>query len=123
MYALVYLMHPGTSCKVFEIFRCRVVGDPREPTVELWLLEADYSVECYTGVHLVFSVLGGICVLLYPIGVPLWFGTYLFRNRKQIRAAPDYNEVAHYKPLFQFYKPDCWLFEVYFMLEKVRASA
>jgi hypothetical protein len=83
------------------------------------LREADYNIECHTGLHLPFTVLGAFCMLLYPIGVPLWFGVFLFRNRKQIRAAPDFIEIAHYRPLFQFYKPDCWLFEVYFMLEKV----
>jgi hypothetical protein len=53
------------------------------------------------------------------MGVPRWFGVFLFRNCKQIRTAPDYIEIVHYKPLFQFYKPNCWLFEMYFMLEKV----
>ena len=40
------------------------------------------------------------------------FGGFLWRKREQVRRAPDYAEVAHYRPLFQFYKPDCYLFEV-----------
>ena len=45
------------------------------------------------------------------------------RNRVTIKQAPDFVGIAHYKPLFQFYKQDCFMFEIYFMLEKVRPWA
>ena len=54
--------------------------------------------------------------------MPLYFATILLRNQKQIVAAPDYIGIAQYKPLFTFYKADCFMFEIYFMLEKVRAG-
>jgi hypothetical protein len=65
MFAIVYLLYPGTCRKLFEIFRCRSVGHPSEPTASLLLLEADYTIECLTGMHLPFTVLGAVWILLY----------------------------------------------------------
>jgi hypothetical protein len=57
------------------------------------------------------------------VGVPLYLGTFLWRNSDTVKKAPDYIGIAHYKPLFQFYKQDCFMFEIFFMCEKVRRSA
>ena len=112
-FAIIYLLYPGTSKVVFEIFRCRAVGDGLD------LLEADYTIICWTGAHLFWSIVGGFCMLIYPIGIPLYLGRVLWINRECIRNAPGYISIAHYRPLFQFYQPDCFMFEIYFMLEKV----
>ena len=45
-------------------------------------------------------------------------------HRPQIGTAacpgnPNYIEIAHFKPIFQFYKPECFRFEIYFWMEKV----
>jgi hypothetical protein len=41
------------------------------------------------------------------------------QNRESIRLNPEYVSVLGYKPLFQFYKPQNYRWEIYFMLQKV----
>jgi hypothetical protein len=39
----------------------------------VWLLKADYNVQCFTGAHAGrYTVLGVAGVFLYPIGIPLF---------------------------------------------------
>jgi hypothetical protein len=80
LFAIIYLLYPGTSKGVFEIFRCHSVQDG------LSLLEADYTIECWVGLHLVAVAFGALCVLLYPVGIPLYLGRQMWRNKAQIRA-------------------------------------
>jgi hypothetical protein len=39
--------------------------------------------------------------VLYPLGIPLFLGSKLWRNRETVHNAPDYVGIAHYKPLSQ----------------------
>jgi hypothetical protein len=113
LFAIVYLLYPSTSKAVFVMFRCRLVAPA------LSLLDDDYSIQCWTGAHLCFCFIGAFCLALYPVGIPLYLGRTMWARQDQIQANPKYIDIAHYRPLFQFYKADCFMFEIYFMLEKV----
>jgi len=141
---VVFIRYPATSRIIFDMFRCRPVSadDPS-------LLEMNYKETCYTGTHLIFSTLGVCFLCAYTFGIPafLLFKLNSFKTTIIGRPAssdykpavgrkgepgykaqvgteacpgnPNYIEIAHFKPIFQFYKPECFRFEMYFWMEKV----
>ena len=106
----IYLLYPGTSQAAFSALRCNDVGLQHE------LLEADYALICWDSDHWVYASIGIIGIIFYAIGIPLGLGYVLYKHRATIRSNPEYIEIAHYRPLFQFFKDDCYLFECYFMV-------
>jgi hypothetical protein len=131
MFFVVYLLYPGCSAMSFSIFRCRGLGGStlEEQTARL---DADYSILCAgvdapsqhpaqmtpTG-YTAMKALGWLFIGAFPIGIPTVLGFQLYRQRDVIRNNPDYVSLAHLKPLFVFYKPDAYLWEIWFMAEKV----
>jgi hypothetical protein len=93
-----------------------------------WLLMVDYMVTCYDeagGInadYLVYIMMVSVVVmcLLWSLGVPAYFGWWLYTHHKIIQARnADFAGIAPLRPLFMFFKPDCYMFEIYFMLEKL----
>lgn len=124
MFMVVYLLYPGVAAACFQMFHCRYLEGGSDVN-QLALLEVDMRLECSSlggersETYQMFSVLGIIAVCVYPIGVPLFLGIVLFTNRKTIQKNPNYITLGGLKPMFIFYKSDCYLWEVYFMIQKV----
>jgi len=125
------------------MFRCRPVGD------DVKLLEANYTQQCFQPEHNVFYAIGWFFLCTYTLGIPCFilykltsFQTTILgkpasknfqpavgrKGKKGYRPQvghpatpgnPNYIEIAPFKPLFQFFKPECYRFEVYFWMEKV----
>ena len=52
--------------------------------------------------------------------MPAYFGWKLYRNREVIQSGNfAFASIAPLRPLFMFFKPDCYYFEVFFMVEKL----
>jgi hypothetical protein len=78
---------------------------------------------------------GVMLSLLWPIGLLPFFLYFLVKNKVSIvgdQSDPDpkkysprnqkYYAVQPFRPLFRFYKNDCYKFEVYFLIEKIILS-
>ena len=55
------------------------------------LLVEDMRVACWEGQHAEYAAVAAVCVLVYPLGVPLFLAVKLWRNRdviKTVRARP-----------------------------------
>jgi hypothetical protein len=55
------------------------------------LLVEDMRVACWEGQHAEYAAVAAVCVLAYPLGVPLFLAVKLWRNRdaiKTVRARP-----------------------------------
>eukprot|EP01050_Picozoa_sp_SAG11_P050764 SAG11_NODE_28476_length_321_cov_0.828829_1_plen_98_part_01 len=50
----------------------------------------DADVDCNSTIYAVFQVLAGVCMVIYPIGIPLGFGYLLFKNRAELKR--DYSK-------------------------------
>ena len=121
IFAIVYLLYPSTSAMVFQTFFCRRLNDEG-----MMVLTADYSLLCYNvdgSMHddyqgnLIFAIFG---VLFWSMGVPIYFGWRLYRNRAAISKCNfDYYDIAPFRPLCMFMKPNCYMFEIFFMFEKL----
>eukprot|EP01043_Picozoa_sp_COSAG02_P046779 COSAG02_NODE_4411_length_5386_cov_8.551352_1_plen_1421_part_00 len=142
---IVFVRFPATSRIIFDMFRCRSVSAVDKSS----LLEVNYRETCYTGTHIVFSVLGILFLCAYTFGIPVFLLFKLSSFKTTIQGQPassdykpavgrkdqpgytpqvgtaacpgnqNYIEIAAYKPLFQFYRPECFKFEIYFWMEKV----
>ena len=127
----------------------RVAEDPNSVPNTINLLEAAYDEQCFQGDHWVFLAIGIFFLVAYTIGIPAWllYKLTLFKDTivgkppssgyrpaigkpgdpwyrpevgdKGSPGNPNYIEIAPFKPLFQFLKPQCYRFEVYFWIEKV----
>ena len=61
---VVYLRFPAVSRLVFDMFRCRPVGDGVK------LLEANYQQECFEPEHWTFFCIGVFFLCAYTLGIP-----------------------------------------------------
>jgi hypothetical protein len=118
-FAMVYLLFPSTAAIIMQSFYCRKIGE------NVRVLIADYTIFCtgpdgeLTDEYMPLLAFGLFATLVWSIGVPTFFGFKLYRNRMTILAGNmNYAGIAYLRPLFQFFKPNCYMFEVFFMLEK-----
>eukprot|EP00953_Heterococcus_sp_UTEX-ZZ885_P040890 20895-Heterococcus_DN1.PRE.4 len=70
------------STTVFQTFACDVIDD--DDALKPQYLRADYSIQCGTAKHKLFSVFAGIMVIIYPIGIPALYGWLLWHNRHKL---------------------------------------
>ena len=53
------------------------------------------------------------------LGVPLFFFYMLRKHKETIAKSPKYALISGMRPLYIFFKPSCYMFEVWFMFEKL----
>ena len=106
-FLLVFLLYPGLTNKIFEIFLCRDLGPNTSPTS---VLHADYNVDCEATQALRWAV-GSALVLAWPIGLPALLFYLMFRARARI-VAGDEDTVGMFNFLIADYKTDFWYWEV-----------
>ena len=124
IFFIIFMRYPGTSKKIFEMFSCRAVSATAS------LLEQDLTITCYEGAHSGFAALAAVFMILYPIGIPLSLFIFMRKYKSSITPTtdkegvdspgnPDFILVRPIKPIFQFYKPVNYNFELLFWVEKV----
>ena len=104
------LIYSTTSTTVFETFGC----DPLDDGVDY--LRADYRLECNSREYSIYRGFAVVMVVVYPIGIPLCFGSWVFMNRHALRGRSNAEGVrGHLKPfaeLWEPYKPERYYWEV-----------
>jgi len=68
---MCFFIYPNTSRVMLSMFRCHKIQ--LSPTESKSYLYADYSIECYEGSYDMYMILALVGVLLYPIGIPVFF--------------------------------------------------
>ena len=113
---LAYFVLPSTSLVLVRTFLCEDFADGTS------FLIADLSFRCETQEHTFAMVYAGICILIYPLGIPLVFGLTLYCYRAELRPSkerpqgwetPDPHdgeiklsqELSALRILFQEYRP------------------
>ena len=79
----LFLVYPGTSATVMQTFPCVTFSDGSRA------LNADLSVNCDSSEHGTWMILAIVGVVVYPVGIPVYLGIQLFRNRAAIRTRED----------------------------------
>ena len=111
-FMVIFLIYPSLCTNIFAIFHCFTV-DADENGASIAYIAADFRYQCtgvleYTsdGGSSFYSAhfwLGVLFVLMYPLGIPLWCGTTIFRQRAAIK---DGSGPSALKRLYEDYKPD-----------------
>eukprot|EP01052_Picozoa_sp_SAG31_P043235 SAG31_NODE_7139_length_1779_cov_1.342262_1_plen_104_part_10 len=90
------------------------------------MLAADHRIVCVdasgamSADYLPLFGVGLALFAVWTVGVPLLFGCQLYKHRRTIAEGnQNFAGVAHLRPLFIFLHPSCYMFEVYFMIEKL----
>ena len=104
-----FLVYSSVSATVFQAFACEDMDDGKT------FLRADYRIECDSPEHRAFQVYAGIMILVYPVGIPLFYSYLLYRNRrvlmdKAIRETSP--QVQAFSDLWAPYKPRRLYYEV-----------
>ena len=83
---VVYLRFPAVSRLVFDMFRCRPVGDG------VRLLEANYQQECFEPEHWIFFCVGVFFLCAYTLGIPCFILYQLTSYKTTILGRPASEE-------------------------------
>ena len=114
---VIFLAFPAVTNKIFSFFMCYQTGAPDSASTTTQFMYADFSQQCKTthkyGDHIMW-VFG--MMMAWPIGIPTLLLLLLWRHRKAILVHEGPHEL---ESLYIDYKPECYLWEVYQMLQKV----
>ena len=113
---VILLIFPGLSTKIFQMWKCQTFEGIEEP-----LLEVDYSIKCYQGEHIKYSVLAFVFMVLFIIGIPLTMFVLMYVNRKHLhdKESEHHHMVnATLGGLFIQYEEAYWWFELVILFNK-----
>ena len=106
---VVLLIYPPLSRRVVEYFACSNTIDGRSYLIK------DYRILCYTGEWLRTLVLALAAVIIYPFGIPAYFGVQLWKSRKRLQ---NPHVLARFGFLYSAYRPRSYLWDVFELLRK-----
>lgn len=101
---------------------------------EIWHMD-DFSIDCDSSTHVAMMIVAGICIVLYPIGIPVVF-LFLLRRDEQAgkqkelqryqaagsRQETDERGSSSFDFLKKDYKPEFYFFEAVNLMEKLIIS-
>ncbi len=105
----IFLVFPIVSSKVLRHYICDDIDGTS-------FLAADYRVKCFTDLWNLTSYVSTNFILLYPIGIPVFFFVLLRYNRKKL-ATPDVKAQLGF--LYAGYKESIWWWEIVDSLHKL----
>ena len=107
---LTFFVYSSVSSTLFKAFACEDLEDGRN------YLRADYSIECDSSEHRGFQVYAGFMILFYTVGIPVFYGILLFRDRAVLKQGDADREettrVTSISDLWSPYKPSVFYYEV-----------
>jgi len=79
---VLYVMVPAASQVTFKTFACETLDDEKKEGATVRMLRNDYSIDCDGAAHIYAQTFAVVMILVWPIGVPLFFSVLLFRHYK-----------------------------------------
>lgn len=113
-FLVLFMLYPLLSRTCFRMFSCHWLS------IEEGWVPDDYSIDCEDEVHTIMKIAATICVLVYPIGVPLVFLWLLVSDNRAQQAASD--KRINLEFLRADYNDSCYYFETVILLEKLLLS-
>ena len=80
---VIFLTYPSTCSTVFKTFMAETFDADGEE--KMTLLRADRSIDMTSPTFTIFYVYAWVMVGVFPIGVPLFYASLLFRSRHELR--------------------------------------
>ena len=116
---ITYFTLPGICTIIFRVFPpCEDVDPEDVSSGSDRYMTADYSISCDSNRYW-FAYYYALCmVVVYPIGVPLYYWVLLYRSRDEIKCRVEQAPVqaqdleptflSSMSTLYAFYKPEFW---------------
>ena len=109
---VIFLLYPLLSRTTFHMMptSCQMLAEG-----ERWHMD-DYSIDCGSATHITFIAFAAVCILAYPIGIPLAFLYLLRRNEGKSLdvvhldnkgSSENVRNVTRNSSAFDFLKKDC----------------
>ena len=108
LYSL-FLVFPSLSSNVLRLYVCTDIDGTQ------WLL-TNLRVQCYTSVWYQYAYVAAPFILLYPVGIPLYFFVLLYSNR---HALHERRVQAQLGFLYASYQRQLWWFEILDSIHKL----
>lgn len=106
---LTFVVYSPVSSILFQMFACDRLDDGG------YYLRADYRIECDSSAHEWLQVYACCMIILYTVGIPMFYGILLFRNREVLidKNAREGNLMAKTTSgLWEAYEPPCFYYEL-----------
>ncbi|CAN0353583.1 unnamed protein product [Ectocarpus sp. 6 AP-2014] len=106
-----FLVYSSVSAMVFQTFACEELDNGVK------YLRADYRIECDSLEHRAFQVFAGVMILVYPVGIPLFYAHLLYKNRGVLQSEDTViretsPQVQPISDLWMPYKPGWFYYEL-----------
>ena len=99
---ILFLIYPSESSTILRLYICKDIDGTG-------YLLTDVRVQCYTDTWHIYTLASIPLILLYPVGIPVFFYTLLRTNRNQLH---DKRIQAQLGFLYAGYTAECWWFEL-----------
>ncbi len=98
----MFAIYPTEASRILNMFVCKQVEGS-------YYLIQDFNVKCYDARWQRFVAPNVICILIYPIGIPVYFAYLLFNNRKTLGDMRTRMRIGF---LYDGYATHVWWFEL-----------
>ena len=110
---LLFLVYPSVSSTVLRLYVCQEIEGAS-------YLEADLRVSCHTAEWTSYTYASLVLILLYPIGVPIFFFSILRVNQEHLREPRIRAQLGF---LYAGYRGECWWFEITEAIHKLTLTS
>jgi len=113
----ILIAYPPVSKKSLEFFQCS------ESIVEINYMQVDYRLECFDDKWMSYLPIVIACVLIYPLGVPLFLFLKLWTNRHNINDDEITKFESRYSFFYSAYKDESFMWDVVELVRKLLLTA
>lgn len=106
---LTFFVYSSVSSTLFQMFSCDELDDGKT------YLRADYRIECDSPRHKSLQIYAGFMIVLYTMGIPVFYAFLLIRNRDVLMDEVGREVEMRVKPitnLWSPYQPQRFYYEV-----------
>jgi hypothetical protein len=114
---VTFLVVPSVSMRIFRSFLC----DPIEFSkgIVRRYLVADLTLSCDSSGYETTSAIAYVCIVIWPVGIPLMYGALLFGSRKAINEGVPTSLSRATEFLWSDYTVEAWWWEPLEMCRKL----
>ena len=113
-FTFFFLTYPVISQVIFQTFMCTTLDEADDEQSVLLLV--DFQTSCNTDTYSIYLAFASVMVVIWPIGLPMFFFALLLRNRDELRKEGSLVR-EELSPLVGRYKTECW-----YWVRKTRAA-
>ncbi|EQC33792.1 hypothetical protein, variant [Saprolegnia diclina VS20] len=117
---LMFLVHPGVTKVIFELFTCTQLGVDSDGDARFFM-DPDLDVACYDSSHYRWMLFVGVpSLIVYTLGIPAYALYTLHKHRDTLEDPRTKLQLGF---LFDGYKTQYYYWEIWVMMRKVLVSA